>query len=124
MLDDKDRQLVVGFRKDLAEIEKELVKATADADVARLGAIQDKLVEALEGLGNKELLTALAQNLPRAGGSVGLLAGLGGIDALKKMVKGTRFETTLNALADTTEGLKSDEERLAGDPRSDPELSR
>ena len=96
----------------------------ADADVARLGAIQNKLVEALEGLGNKELLTALAQNLPRAGGSVGLLAGLGGIDALKKMVKGTRFETTLNALADTTEGLKSDEERLAGDPRSDPELSR
>lgn len=123
-LDDKDRRLVVEFRKNLAEIEKELVKAAADADVARLGAIQDKLVEALEGLGNKELLTALAQNLPRAGGSVGLLAGLGGIDALKKMVRGTRFETTLNALTDTTEGLKSDEERLTGDPRSDSELSR
>ncbi len=124
MLDDKDKQLIVEFRKNLAEIEKGLVKAAADADVARLNAIQDKLVEALEGLGNKELLTTLAQNLPKAGGSVGLLAGLGGITALKQMVRGTRFETALNALADTAEDLKSDGERLAGNPGSNPGLSR
>jgi hypothetical protein len=112
-LQTKEQEQEIVFRTKLADIEKMIIAATAAADVSRLEAIQDKLVEALEGLGNKELMTVLAQNLPKAGGSVGLLAGLGGITALKAMVKGnTKFESVLNALTETPEDLKERNEDL------------
>lgn len=108
----KEHDAEVEFRAKLVSLEKAIIEATAAADVARLEAIQDKLVEALEGLGNKELMTALAQNLPKAGGSVGLLAGLGGITALKNMVKGTKFESVLDALTESPEDLKDGNDGL------------
>ena len=90
---------LVEFRKALAEIDSLITKETANADKTRLEAIQPKLVEALQALGDKQLATALAEHLPEAGGSLGLLTGLGGIEAVKKLVKGTRLENIMDALS-------------------------
>jgi len=91
--------LLVEFRKALAGIDNLITKETADADKTRLEAIQPKLVEALQALGDKQLATALAEHLPEAGGSLGLLTGLGGIEAVKKLVEGTRLESIMDALS-------------------------
>ena len=98
-LDDERRQKLLDFRKAFVALQKEWVEAEAAADKTRLEAIQPKLVEALEALGNKELATALANNLPQAGGTLGFLLGTGGMAMLKHMVKGTPFEKALDALA-------------------------
>jgi len=90
---------LVEFRKALAEIDRLITKETANADKTRLEAIQPKLVEALQALGDKQLATALAEHLPEAGGSLGLLTGLGGIEAVKQLVSGTRLESIMDALA-------------------------
>jgi major vault protein len=85
-------------RARLAEIEKELAAALASADAKRLGAIQPRLVEAIEALGNKELASALAENLPRAGGSVGMMLDLVSVKGLKTMFEGTPLARGLEAL--------------------------
>lgn len=98
-LSDEKRKSLIVFREKLANIEKDVIAIGAKADVDRLHAIQPKLVEALEGLGNKELATALAEHLPQAGGAMGFLLGHKGLDALKAMVPGTILETALNSLS-------------------------
>ena len=102
------RQKLVEFRESLAEIEKSIIEATATADVSRLQAITPRLVEALEALGNKELATALAENLPKAGGALGFLLGHKGLDAIKAMVPGTMMEAGLNALGITPKELEAE----------------
>ena len=47
---------------------------------------------------NQELSKVLAQNLPKAAGSFGLLTNKGGIDALMNMVKDTPLEEGLTSL--------------------------
>ena len=95
------RQKIVEFREALKKIQVDLIAATSKADVDRLGAVQKGLIEALEGLGNKQLAAKLAENLPQATGSLGLLLGQGGLDAVLKMAKGTPMEAGINALHDS-----------------------
>lgn len=113
------RDAIVKFRRDLASVQEALITASASADVDRLKAIQPKLIEAIEGLGDKQLATSLAQHLPDATGSLGLLLGEGGIKALKKMVEGTPIEAALNALADSAQKVLDASTKLAG--KTDPE---
>jgi major vault protein len=108
------RMAVIEFRQALAKVQQLLLTATAAADVERLKAIQPKLVEAIEGLGDKQLATSLAEHLPGATGSLGLLLGQGGIKAIKKMVEGTPIEGAINALSDTASRVAQDTNKVAG----------
>ena len=110
LLEDERRENIITFREALAQIQVDLVDAAARADGNRLEAIQPRLVEAIEGLGNKELAKALAENLPRAGGALGFLLGQGGLTALKGMVKGTVFEAGINALTSTEDDVAKEAE--------------
>ena len=75
------------------------MKASADADVARLGAVQPQLIEAISGASQANLAGELARHLPPAtGGTLSLLLGAGGTQALRKFVKGTPMEDALNSL--------------------------
>jgi len=82
----------------LAEIEKALVKENAAAVVSQLGAIQPGLIEAIEGLGDKQILSSLSEHLPEAGGTLGFLLSQGGLEAVKAMIAGTRLAKTLETL--------------------------
>jgi hypothetical protein len=68
----------------------------SDAYTKKFNAITPGLVEAIVGLGNKQLATALAENLPKAEGSLGLLLGINGIDQLRNMVTGTAMDRALD----------------------------
>jgi len=111
-LKDEERMKIVEFRKALADIQIDIIDATSQADVDRLQAIEPQLIKAIEGLGNKELATALAENLPKAGGALGFLLGHGGLSALKGMVKGTIFEAGINALNDSETGILNKAENI------------
>jgi major vault protein len=100
------RKATVDFRNALLEIQKAVIAAQGKVDVDRLNAIQPKLVEAIEGLGNKQALAVLAENLPEAGGQFGFLTQTGGMAALKFLVKGTRLEKAIDALNDTEDTLE------------------
>jgi len=106
-VDDERRAKLISFRTAFVNLQKEYLQAEAAADKMRLEAVQAGLIEALEGLGDKELATALANNLPKAGGTLGFLLGTGGMTALKQMVKGTPFEKALNALEASGEALET-----------------
>ncbi|MFA6228275.1 MAG: hypothetical protein WC668_03775 [Patescibacteria group bacterium] len=93
------QQSEVANRKELAVIEKELLSAVSAADVDRLEAVQPGLVEAIQALGNKELAKTLAENLPKAGGGLERLLGVGSLSALRQMVAGTPMATALDGLA-------------------------
>ncbi|MFZ2975954.1 MAG: hypothetical protein WA055_05005 [Candidatus Moraniibacteriota bacterium] len=110
--DGEKHKKIIEFRTALKEIQIALIDAESNADVARLGAVQNGLIEALEGLGNKELATALAKNLPQATGSLGLLLGQGGLDAVLKMVKGTKLEGAINALKDSAKTIEKTSEQI------------
>jgi len=119
-LNAESRTKVLEFREKLAGIEMNLLEAAASTDVNRLNAVQPKLVEAIKGLGDKQVLAELAKNLPEAGGALGLLTGLGGINGLKKMVEGTAIERALQSLtatsADVETGMQRDLDRATDDP--------
>jgi len=106
-------KVVLEFRTALAEIQKALTASMADADVNRLKAIQPGLVEAIEGLGDKQLATSLSEHLPQAAGSLGLLLGQGGITALKEMVKGTPIEEAIDALSDTSANVADSNKNIS-----------
>jgi len=97
-LKNQGRIQVAAFRKLLAKIAADLAKAEAEADATRISALQEKLVEAIEGLGNKEVLAELARNLPEATGSLGLLLGKGGVQALSELLKGKPLKDAINPL--------------------------
>lgn len=95
----------VELKKALADIEKLLVEATADADVKRLEAsrVQEGLVEALNGIRDKDFAQALAENLPETGGLARFIFGKGGIGMFGEMLKGTKYEQKFNALTSTAQ---------------------
>ncbi len=94
----EEYQILLDRNKQLTEMEQGLTASIADAESKKLKAITPKLVEALEGLGRRDLAAALAENLPEATGSLGYLLELGGMKAFKALVKGTAAEETLNDL--------------------------
>jgi major vault protein len=106
------RLKIVEFRNALKEIQVALIQATSKADVERLQAIQAGMIEAIEGLGDKQLMTSLAEHLPQATGSLGLLLGKGGLDALTKMISGTPFASALNALQDDGKTVMATAEQI------------
>jgi hypothetical protein len=63
-----------------------------------LSAIQPELIATMKIMGNQELAKVLAQNLPKAAGSFGLLTNKGGMDSLISMVKDTPLEEGLMSL--------------------------
>ena len=85
-------------REKIAAINKELLTAEAEADVKRFTSVQPGLVEAIQGLGNNQLALALAENLPKAGGGLDRLLGVGSLESLKQMVTGTPMAKALENL--------------------------
>lgn len=94
--DNADQETEIATKKQELQIEK--IKAETEEAVAILKAIQPELIATMKAVGNQELAKVLAQNLPKAAGSFGLLTNKGGIDALISMVKGTPLEEGLIAL--------------------------
>jgi major vault protein len=94
-----------------AELKRKTAELQANLDSkikqleAETKAFQDKwasvtpdFISAIKSLGDKELATALANNLPKAEGQLGLLLGMGGIESLKNMLKGTSVAAGFDAL--------------------------
>lgn len=101
-LDDEIRkakdELIIKFKQTIAEIQKGLTGAEADAMEKTLKAIQPDLIAAIEGLGDKQALAKIAENLPEAGGSLGLLTGLGGIAGLKALLAGIGLDKVIDKM--------------------------
>ncbi len=97
--DSADQEAEIAAKKQQLQIEK--IKADTEEAVSILKAIQPELIATMKAVGNQELAKVLAQNLPKAAGSFGLLTNKGGIDALMSMVKGTPLEEGLTALFGT-----------------------
>jgi len=109
--DDAYQEVEIVSKRQAVDIEK--VKADTEQTVAILSAIQPELIATMKAVGNQELAKILAQNLPKAAGSFGLLTNKGGIDALMSMVKGTPLEEGLLALLGSGAQLdKSDEKKV------------
>jgi len=89
-------------RKNSADFELELSKRQLEAEVGaykeRWKSITPELVNAITSLGNKELATAIATNLPKSEGALGMLLGVNGMDSLKQLLKGTAAEKGLDSL--------------------------
>ena len=94
--DDADQDVEIATKKQAIQIEK--IKAETEEAVSILKAIQPELIATMKAVGNQDLAKILAQNLPKAAGSFGLLTNKGGIDALMNMVKGTPLEDGLATL--------------------------
>ena len=94
--DDADQEIEIDTKKQAIQIEK--TKAETEEAVSILKAIQPELIATMKAVGNQDLAKILAQNLPKAAGSFGLLTNKGGIDALINMVKGTPLEDGLTTL--------------------------
>lgn len=71
------------------ETDERRLEAKTKAFKEQFEAVDDKLIAAIQSLGDKQLATALAENLPQAEGSLGLLLEMNGIDGLRNMLKGT-----------------------------------
>ena len=107
--DNANQEIEIATNKQKLQIEK--TKAETEEIVSILKAIQPELIATMKAAGNQELAKVLAQNLPKAAGSFGLLTNKGGIDALMSMVKGTPIEeglTTLLGIEQDKTGNKDD----------------
>jgi major vault protein len=91
-----DQDVEIAAKKQRLQIEK--IKEETEEVVAILKAIQPELIATMKAVGNQELAKVLAQNLPKAAGSFGLLTNKGGMNALINMVKGTPLEEGLTTL--------------------------
>lgn len=91
-----DQEVKIAAEELKLEIEK--IKADTEQAIHILKAIQPELIATMKAVGNQELAKVLAQNLPKAAGSFGLLTNKGGIDALLNMVKGTPLEEGITSL--------------------------
>jgi major vault protein len=91
-----DQELEIYTSKQKLELER--IKEETEKVVSILKAIQPELIATMKTMGNQELAKVLAQNLPKAAGSFGLLTNKGGIDSLMSMVKGTPLEDGIAAL--------------------------
>ncbi len=91
-----DQEAEIAAEKQKLQIEK--IKADTEQAVDILKAIQPELIATMKAMGNQKLAEVLAQNLPKAAGSFGLLTNKGGIDALMSMVKDSPIEEGLATL--------------------------
>ena len=94
--DNANQELAIASEKQKIELER--IRTETQEVVSILEAIQPELIATMKAVGNQELAKVLAQNLPKAAGSFGLLTNKGGIDALMNMVKGTPLEEGLTTL--------------------------
>lgn len=109
--DDAYQEVEIVSKRQAVDIEK--IKVDTEQAVAILKAIQPELIATMKAVGNQELAKILAQNLPKATGSFGLLTNKGGVDALMSMVKGTPLEEGLTALLGSSAQLdKSGEKKV------------
>jgi major vault protein len=120
-LQDEERRQVLAHRQTVAQIKQGLIDAMAKADVSRLQAIEPPLIKAIEGLGDKQLATALAEHLPQATGALGLLLGQGGIAALKRLAEGTPMADALDILTESSSQAQQDAQHQLPGGRNDPE---
>lgn len=100
------QEIDIVSKRQAVDIEK--IKAETEEAVAILKAIQPELIATMKAVGNQELAKVLAQNLPKAAGSFGLLTNKGGVDALMSMVRGTPIEEGLAALIGMGQEKKED----------------
>jgi major vault protein len=99
LVKDKDianHKVEIATNEQKLQIEK--IKADTDQAVSILKAIQPELIATMKTVGNQDLAKILAQNLPKAAGSFGLLTNKGGIDSLMSMVKDTSLEEGIISL--------------------------
>lgn len=83
--------------QDIAQ-EKERLEMTTDAFVEKFKAIEPDMVAALTTIGQMGLAQEFVKNLPQSPGGLNNLFGGGGLEQLKKLVKGTVVEKGLNQL--------------------------
>ncbi len=104
-----DLEVEVNTKKQMLQIVK--IKADTEQAVSILKGIQPELIATMKAVGNQELSKVLAQNLPKAAGSFGLLTNKGGIDALINMVKGTPLEDGIVSLLGKDKLLRQDNKK-------------
>ncbi|MCX6745159.1 MAG: hypothetical protein NTX82_06570 [Candidatus Parcubacteria bacterium] len=114
----EDDAKLVEFSKALADIQAALYTSEAEADAKRIAALQEKLVEAIEGLGNKQVLAELAQHLPGATGTLGLLLGKGGLDAIEGMCGGTKLIDAIHNLTGRIQQHKEESAKVGEELKS------
>ena len=79
-------------------VKQAMTAIITEASTAQLKAFTPDLVAAIRGNNNAELALALAENLPKAAGPIGLLLEKGGIDALCNMFKNTPIAEAIGEL--------------------------
>jgi len=83
----------------LAEVEAQRIGSQAEADALVLEALAPKLVEAVTGLGDKQALASLCQNVPQMGGLLGGLFTQPGVEGLASLLGNeSRLSAALNAI--------------------------
>jgi len=93
----KDKLAQIEFERnklqDSQEIFKigEKTKIATEAHEKRMAAISEKLIAAINNLGDKQLAMAFAENLPKATGTNGYLFGTGGNEGLLKLITGNEL---------------------------------
>lgn len=120
-LNEDDREALIVFRQGLMEIETKLIETGAEAEAKKISAWSDKLVAAIEGLGDKQALAALVEHLPEATGDLGFLFKMGGFAGLKKMLEGTPLATAIDSLRATSKEVRDDGEDALDEGTDDPE---
>lgn len=99
-LDGEKKKLSVSFWESIAGVRAGILDKETSSLVARLEAIQPGLIEAIDGLGDKQVLTELAKSLPQSTGELGiLLGGLGGLKSVATLFAGTEIERAIHKLS-------------------------
>lgn len=94
--DNADQDLEIQSNKQILDLER--MKDETEKVVSILKTIQPELIATMKTMSNQELAKVLAQNLPKAAGSFGLLTNKGGIESLMNMIKGTPIEEGIISL--------------------------
>jgi major vault protein len=115
-----DQDLEVAANKQKLELER--IKGETEKVVAILSAIQPELIATMKTMGNQELAKVLAQNLPKAAGSFGLLTNKGGMDSLMKMVKDTPLEEGLASLLGLENSKLENKDNKTADSKNPVEM--
>ena len=110
--DKKEKDQHLNYEKTRHEIETEFF-------AKKMEAITPQLIEAIKTAGNTQLANTLAQNLPQAGGSLGLLLGKGTLESLMAMVKGTPIEDSLKDLTNGAVKAPVEKNRISAHQEED-----
>ncbi len=93
-LEEERRELEIKHKAALAEIEKAILAAKADATRIEHESVQDGLVEAIAGLGDKTMLSEVAENM----NLISLFKGKDVGTVLSEILGGTKLMPTLEKL--------------------------